>query len=141
MTTEFRSVLELVHDRLGDVLRWSNRATAALVSLGSIFFLLAAFTIQIAREPDKMLHTQAFFYNYREFSEANRLAVIAKEETSTPPISGGEPDEDALKDPDWDGAVAGAAVGYSLGQSIPLVGFALGPVIGGFLGYKMDQRI
>jgi hypothetical protein len=125
--------LKILHESIGSLLTLGHRLLAAILIMGSTFCLFSLVVFNILRQPELLLHNQAFLFNYAS-SSSETSKVLS-------PIHPGEVTRIKPKDPNWDGALAGVSLGFTLGQNIPLVGMFIGPVFGGFLGYEMDSRI
>lgn len=135
MIANTRPLLERMHWETGKLLKIGNRLLAAVVSIGGIFCVMAFFSLQLVRQPEKVLHLQAFIFNYSEFAHV--------QEDRVPPLATPIHSTLATKanDPNWDGMMAGAGLGFNLGRNIPLVGSVAGPIIGAMIGYTMDSKI
>ncbi|MCE3235885.1 MAG: hypothetical protein K0Q50_2065 [Vampirovibrio sp.] len=129
-----RAILERLHSDTGKLLKIGNRLMAAVVSLGGIFCLMAFMGMQLAKQPEKTLHLQAFMFNYSEFAHI-------QEDTQTAPSDKSGTTVRKPNDPNWDGLMAGAGLGFNMGRNIPLIGVVVGPVIGAMIGYDMDSKI
>jgi len=128
--------LKILHESIGSLLTLGHRLLAAILIMGSAFCLFSLVIFNILRQPELLLHNQAFLFNYASSSSETSKVLN--------PIHPGEVvgiKQNKPKDPNWDGTLAGASLGFTLGQNIPLVGMFIGPVFGGILGYEMDSRI
>lgn len=134
MTTHCRTFLESLHRRTEKLITIGNRTLAAVISLGSVFCLIAFACFHLAKQPEKTFHMQAFMFNYSDFSHAQADVVPTTSAQSTL-------HKNTPQDPNWDGAVAGSSLGFSIGRNIPLIGCVVGPVVGAMLGYELDSRI
>ena len=138
MTGDSVQTLKNMHASTGRMLTACNRLIAAVALLGSLFFLMMLASLHLSQQPEKILHLQAFSFNYSEFSHlrlANRLS------TGVTPVVASQVALESLKDPVWDGALAGLGLGFTLGRTIPFIGGMVGPVAGAMLGYQLDSRI
>jgi hypothetical protein len=133
MAAHTQTILETIHHRTGRLVVLGNRLLAAIVLLGALFCVISVTALGILKNPEQFLHTQAFMMNYTEFSRAQ--AVL------TPTHTERNPQDSDNTDPDWDGMLAGAGIGATLGQNIPLLGSIGGPIIGAVIGYQLDSRI
>lgn len=132
MSRQTGPFLERLHQSTGVVLSLCNRLLAGVVALGSIFCLLVLGAVQLAHNPEKVLHTQSFNFNYNEFSQVDAQSDLegsAAKAVMSP------------KDENWDGVLAGVGLGYTVGRNIPLVGSVAGPLVGALIGYRLDSRI
>jgi hypothetical protein len=125
--------LKILHESIGSLLTLGHRLLAAILIMGSAFCLFSLVVFNILRQPELLLHNQAFLFNYASSSSETPKVLN--------PIHSGEVARVKPKDPNWDGTLAGVSLGFTLGQNIPLVGMFIGPVFGGILGYEMDSRI
>jgi hypothetical protein len=133
MTCDSPSVLESVHRKTGDILRLCTRLMAAMICFGTVFSILVIMGMTVARYPERLLQVQAFMFNYNEFSHSEH-ALKTESSAIVSPKAG-------LSDPNWDGMLAGAGIGFTIGRDIPLVGFVVAPIAGAFLGYQLDKKI
>lgn len=129
-----RALLESLHYKTGKLLAYGQRLLAAIFLMGTLFCLLSLSILKLITQPEDFLNTQAFMVNYTEAvqSDAAPDAGLSKSQQSV---------KLKPKDPNWDGTLAGASVGFTLGQNIPLIGMLGGPVLGSILGYEMDSHI
>lgn len=129
-----RNLLERLHADTGKLLKIGNRLMAAVVCLGGVFCLMAFLGLQVTKQPEKVLHLQAFMFNYSEFAHIQEDALASNAGASPMSVH-------KANDPNWDGLMAGAGLGYNLGRNIPLIGCVAGPIIGAMIGYDMDSKI
>ena len=133
MTAKQRATLESLHHNLGKLLAYGQRLLGAILVMGTLFCLLSIVMLNLIRQPETFLNTQAFMVNYSEAIQSDRAPKTAAQSQPELPVK--------PKDPNWDGSLAGASVGFTLGQNIPLIGAVGGPVLGAILGYEMDSHI
>lgn len=128
-----RNWLYIAHHRTGLLIKGGNRLFAAVLLLGGLFSVLCTAFLNLLQKPEQSLHIQAFMFNQAEFAQAERgesgLSGLRK-----------KPASKAL-DPNWDGAIAGAGLGFSAGQGIPMIGMIVGPLVGAVICYHLDDRI
>lgn len=127
-----RKTLQALHTKTGELITVCNRMLAAVISLGSLFCLMLMASMVLAQKPEQVFHIQAFMINYSEFAKAEAPSDVAVAAQKAGPLH---------KDPNWDGAVAGAGMGLTVGRNIPLIGGVAGPIIGALIGYRMDSKI
>lgn len=133
-----QDALSLLHHKTGEVLRLCSRMMAAVVVLGTVFCLLLTGVVHVLQHPARVLKTQAFMVNQLETMETKKmlqqeLARNANDDrTAQAPL---------LHDPNWDGLLAGAGAGWTLGRSVPVLGAILGPAVGAWMGYQLDARV
>jgi hypothetical protein len=127
------ATLESLHRNTGKLLRYGQRLLVAIFIMGPLFCLLSISILKLIRQPEAFLNTQAFMVNYTEAAQGDAASEIT---ANNHVLRVSKP-----KDPNWDGTLAGASVGFSLGQNIPLIGVIGGPVLGAIIGYEMDSRI
>jgi hypothetical protein len=130
-----------MHVTTGETITICNRLLAAVILLGSLFCLMLLASLQLARNPEEVLKLQAFAFNYNEFASLNRQeaqeqVLISANRKHFPP-KGAEP----VEDPNWDGMLAGAGLGFTLARGLPFIGPVAGPVVGAVIGYRLDSRI
>jgi len=133
MVDRTRPPLEVLHHRTGQLLTIGRRLLAAIVLLGSIFCVISLMTLHVLKNPEETLHTQAFMMNYTEFSKTALAQAQVKQLAAN--------HNKQNTDPNWDGMLAGAGIGATLGRGIPMIGSITGPVIGALIGYQLDSRI
>ncbi len=125
--------LYIAHQRTGLLIKGGNRLLAAVLLLGGLFAVGCTGFINFMQKPEQSLQIQGFMFNHAEFAQAERgqsgLQGLRK-----------APEASAL-DPNWDGAVAGAGLGWSVGRSIPVFGSIVGPLVGAVICYHLDERI
>jgi hypothetical protein len=92
--------------------------------------------LYLIRNPEQTLHTQAFKFNYTEFASA-----AAHPSTDGTPANTPSTLSTQHTDPNWDGMLAGAGLGLTLGRNVPFIGYVGGSVLGAMLGYHLDSRI
>lgn len=133
MKAEQRAALEALHRSTGELLKLGRRLLTAIIVMGTLFGMLCMAILNLLQQPEAFLNTQAFMFNY---AEAARIESAPTMQTSSQPTLIAKP-----KDPNWDGTLAGASVGFNLGQNIPFIGIVGGPVLGAILGYQLDSKI
>jgi hypothetical protein len=133
MVDRIQMTLEALHHRTGRLVVFGNRLLAAIVLLGAMFCLISLMTLSLLQNPEKLLHTQAFMMNYTEFSQTESEEIPTSTLDAWPNVQ--------ATDPNWDGMLAGAGIGATFGQNIPLIGCIGGPIIGAIIGYQLDSRI
>jgi len=124
--------LQSVHQGIGEILALLNRIVTCGVVLGLAFSITAYGFLNLGREPEKLLNLQAFLFNYTELAHAG-------EKLGPPSQTGGAGQK--TQDPVWDGFMAGAGIGMTVGRSIPFIGGIIGFVTGGMIGHQVDQRV
>lgn len=133
MVDRNRTTLETLHHRTGRLVIFGNRLIVAVVLLGAMFCAISLVALSMIKNPERILHTQAFMMNYTEFYQT--------ESANTPFNPSGIQQTMQTSDPNWDGMLAGAGVGATLGQNIPLIGCIGGPILGAVIGYQLDSHI
>lgn len=132
MNVQHWFTLESMHHRTGLLLKYGQRLLCAAMVMGAGFCVFSFLVAQLLQQPEAYLHTQGFMFNYAEIAHGESAPAI---------LANGHTGQKNQKDPNWDGALAGASLGFTLGQNIPFIGAACGPVLGGILGYELDSRI
>ncbi len=82
-----------------------------------MFLAVALFTISLVMHPERYI------------------------QVSAPPASATEAAVEPGQDPNWDGALAGAGIGYSYGGYFPFLGAPVTALLGGIIGYQLDKSI
>ncbi len=128
-----RNWLYLAHYRTGLLIKGGNRLLAAVLLLGGLFAVLCTGFLNFLQKPEQSLQIQAFMFNQAEFAQAEQ-GQSGLEGLRKAPVP-------KALDPNWDGALAGASLGWSAGQSIPMIGMLVGPLVGAIICYHLDERI
>lgn len=133
MSLLYDNWIPVTHRWTAWLVRSGNRLFLAILLLGSLF---GAFTMglwQVLQKPEQALQIQGFLYNLAEFDQAGQGQ-------SGPPQPQKSRQANRL-DPSWDGALAGAGLGWSVGQSVPVIGSIAGSLLGAVVCYQLDERI
>ncbi len=128
-----RQLLESIRERIAHLLHSGNRLLACGLSLGAIFCVMAVYANQFIKAPEQALHLQDFMFNASEFAQAEQSWTELK--------PGHSLEKQKPVDPNWDGTLAGISLGITVGRSIPVVGYVLGPIAGAMIGYQLDSKI
>lgn len=124
-----RNHLQEVHQKTGELITMCNRLLVAVVLLGTLFCLMMLSGFKLLQNPEQILTNQAFSMNYLESAQNETIRKT------------GGLEGEAMRDPNWDGIVAGGSLGMTIGSGIPFVGAYIGPLMGAVVGYRMDARI
>jgi hypothetical protein len=133
MTALTMPSLESLHQNTGLLLKYGQRLFCAMIVMGTLFCMFSYAVAKVLKQPEAFLHTQGFMFNYAEMAQGDAAPYM---KTNNLPMLPDHP-----KDPNWDGTVAGASVGFTIGQNNPIIGSGCGPVFGALLGYQLDSRI
>jgi len=125
--------LESMHHKTGTLLMLGQRLLSATFILGTMFCMFAYGLAEVIRQPEAYLHMQGFMFNYAEMAQGEAAPYMKVDNLPVLP--------EHPTDPNWDGTLAGASAGYTVGQNIPFIGSFCGPVLGAILGYRLDSRI
>lgn len=128
-----RNWLSVTHHRTGLLIKSGNRLLAAVLLLGGLFGIGCTGFINLMQKPEQSLQIQGFLFNQAEFAQAEQ-GQSGFQGLRKSPVS-------KALDPNWDGAVAGASLGWSAGRSIPVIGWVVGPLVGAAVGYQLDERV
>lgn len=121
------------HQGTAILIQAGNRLLASVLLLGGLFAIGCTGFLNFLQKPEQPLHLQAFIFNQAEFAQAERGESGLNNLRKAPQRN--------VLDPNWDGALAGAGLGWSAGQSIPVLGIVIGPVLGAIVGYHLDERV
>lgn len=138
MSDRYHHLLETAHYRTGLLVKLGNRLLAGILVLGGLFCVMSVILTHLLKQPEAVLHLQAFAFNHSDFVQAEEGRVVSHNGTLPKPKT---VPQDFNHDPNWDGAIAGASLGLAVGRDVPVIGLVLGPVIGAMVGYQLDARI
>lgn len=131
---------QTLHSAVGLLVKSGSRLLITVITLGTVFCVITSCILQLSKSPEQTLYLKTFMFNYSEFS---RVAT----RTGTDALKAARPEQTASngrtvqQDPNWDGVLAGASLGYTLGRNVPFIGSVGGPLLGMAIGYQMDSRI
>ena len=136
MTATEIASLKALHRHLGNLFCMGRLLTVTVMVMGSLFCLLSLFLFRAVQHPEALLNAQGFMLNYAELHPLESASV---KQTGRPEDSGIRHSQPT--DPNWDGALAGASLGFNLGQSVPLFGAVGAPLLAAIISYELDTKI